>query len=358
MRRRMDRSRIRAFAFLLAVVAAVCVAVPAGGQQSEGGLRDKIDSQRRSGAVALGLGGAAGQARARDRARGGDPGGRRRRVQAELDAAETRARRHRGAPQPPAQARAAPARAAGRVARAARRELLRQRYMGGKPDLVTVVLAPTASPTCSSASTSSSASRRRTSGSSTSSRTPAATRAASAGCSRALDRRSAGVAADAVRPRATRWRRSPPPPHERRDALAQARAARLAALRATRASRRRAERTLNAPAGRSAPAPQAAGPGGPWSIPWPIVQCESGGQNLPPNSAGASGYYQILPSTWRGLGGSTPPPTRRPRPSRTGSRRSCGPAARARATGSAPRSSASSEIQRRRGAPGSAILLT
>jgi len=28
------------------------------------------------------------------------------------------------------------------------------------------------------------------------------------------------------------------------------------------------------------------------------VLCESGGQNLPPNSAGASGYYQIIPSTW------------------------------------------------------------
>ena len=50
----------------------------------------------------------------------------------------------------------------------------------------------------------------------------------------------------------------------------------------------------------------ARGPGGPWAIPWPIVQCESGGQNLPPNSAGASGYYQMLPATWKGLGGSTP----------------------------------------------------
>ena len=50
----------------------------------------------------------------------------------------------------------------------------------------------------------------------------------------------------------------------------------------------------------------AVGPGGPWAIPWAIVQCESGGQNLPPNGAGASGYYQILPATWRGLGGSTP----------------------------------------------------
>jgi hypothetical protein len=36
------------------------------------------------------------------------------------------------------------------------------------------------------------------------------------------------------------------------------------------------------------------------------VQCESGGQNVPPNSAGASGYYQFMPATWRALGGSTP----------------------------------------------------
>jgi hypothetical protein len=43
-----------------------------------------------------------------------------------------------------------------------------------------------------------------------------------------------------------------------------------------------------------------------WAIPYPIVLCESGGQNLPPNSAGASGYYQIIPSTWRLFGGSGP----------------------------------------------------
>jgi hypothetical protein len=36
------------------------------------------------------------------------------------------------------------------------------------------------------------------------------------------------------------------------------------------------------------------------------VQCESGGQNLPPNWAGASGYYQIIPPTWKGFGGSGP----------------------------------------------------
>ncbi len=47
-------------------------------------------------------------------------------------------------------------------------------------------------------------------------------------------------------------------------------------------------------------------PSGGWVIPEPIVMCESGGQNLPPNSAGASGYYQILPSTWREFGGSGP----------------------------------------------------
>jgi hypothetical protein len=32
--------------------------------------------------------------------------------------------------------------------------------------------------------------------------------------------------------------------------------------------------------------------------------CESHGENLPPNGAGASGYYQIIPSTWASYGGS------------------------------------------------------
>jgi septal ring factor EnvC (AmiA/AmiB activator) len=92
----------------------------------------------------------------------------------------------------------------------------------------------------------------------------------------------------------------------RRDALAQAHAARLEALRATRSSRRSAERTLRKLlADRAKAATSNVGPGGPWAIPWAIVQCESGGQNLPPNSAGASGYYQMMPETWAGLGGST-----------------------------------------------------
>jgi peptidoglycan hydrolase CwlO-like protein len=94
---------------------------------------------------------------------------------------------------------------------------------------------------------------------------------------------------------------------QRQSALAQARAARLAALHATRAGRLRAQRTLRKLiAERSRAATSLIGPGGPWAIPWAIVQCESGGQNLPPNGAGASGYYQFLPSTWKGLGGSTP----------------------------------------------------
>ena len=93
----------------------------------------------------------------------------------------------------------------------------------------------------------------------------------------------------------------------RRDQLAAARAAREQALSRTRAGRRDAERDLRKLlAERAAAAVSLAGPGGPWAIPWAIVQCESGGQNLPPNSAGASGYYQFMPATWRGLGGSTP----------------------------------------------------
>jgi hypothetical protein len=40
-----------------------------------------------------------------------------------------------------------------------------------------------------------------------------------------------------------------------------------------------------------------------WTIPWPVVNCESGGRNMPPNSATASGYYQITNGTWNGFGG-------------------------------------------------------
>jgi septal ring factor EnvC (AmiA/AmiB activator) len=97
---------------------------------------------------------------------------------------------------------------------------------------------------------------------------------------------------------------------QRQATLTRVRAARAQALAGTRAGRLAAERALNKLIAErqrlAAQAASGAGPGGPWAIPWPIVQCESGGQNLPPNGAGASGYYQMLPSTWSGLGGSTP----------------------------------------------------
>lgn len=106
----------------------------------------------------------------------------------------------------------------------------------------------------------------------------------------------------------------------RRAALAQAHAARLALLGDARADRRRSQKALTrlrrerrAAALRALAALERqqrasvsmVGPGGPWAIPWAIVECESGGQNLPPNSATASGYYQFIASTWKGMGGST-----------------------------------------------------
>jgi len=120
-----------------------------------------------------------------------------------------------------------------------------------------------------------------------------------------LQRRRAAVAADVQRERDA-LAGMEAAAQQRRAALAAAHTARLAALQATRASRRSAERTLSRLLAERERAARQVGPGGPWAIPWPIVQCESGGQNLPPNSAGASGYYQMLPSTWKGLGGSTP----------------------------------------------------
>jgi septal ring factor EnvC (AmiA/AmiB activator) len=107
----------------------------------------------------------------------------------------------------------------------------------------------------------------------------------------------------------------------RRGALAQAREARLALLGDVRSDRRRSQQTLKRLRRERRRAALRAlarlerqqdaaitkvGPGGPWAIPYAIVECESGGQNLPPNYATASGYYQFIDSTWRGLGGSTP----------------------------------------------------
>jgi len=112
----------------------------------------------------------------------------------------------------------------------------------------------------------------------------------------------------------------------KQSALRQARAVQQAALSASRergselqaeisrieAQQQAAEEAAAAQAAAAQPGPVGApvgptlGPSGGWAIPYPIVLCESGGQDLPPNSAGASGYYQILPSTWRLFGGTGP----------------------------------------------------
>jgi hypothetical protein len=106
-----------------------------------------------------------------------------------------------------------------------------------------------------------------------------------------------------------------------RSTIARVRAAQLAAQRADQLAAQRAAAAAQAAASAPAPtssgssssgtpsspaAPVTAAPSGGWAIPAAIVMCESGGQNLPPNSAGASGYYQIMPATWRGAGGSGP----------------------------------------------------
>jgi septal ring factor EnvC (AmiA/AmiB activator) len=106
----------------------------------------------------------------------------------------------------------------------------------------------------------------------------------------------------------------------RQSALQHARAAQQAALDASRArsanlreqishvEAQQAAAAAAAAAATSAPAPSTAalGASGGWVIPYAIVLCESGGQNLPPNSAGASGYYQIMPATWSLFGGTGP----------------------------------------------------
>jgi septal ring factor EnvC (AmiA/AmiB activator) len=100
---------------------------------------------------------------------------------------------------------------------------------------------------------------------------------------------------------------------QRRATLVRIQATRAAALRVTHANRvslegrvHTIEARLAAQARAASATTSAAAPSGGWAIPADIVMCESGGQNLPPNSAGASGYYQILPSTWKGMGGSGP----------------------------------------------------
>jgi septal ring factor EnvC (AmiA/AmiB activator) len=100
----------------------------------------------------------------------------------------------------------------------------------------------------------------------------------------------------------------------KQSALQHAKAGQQAALGAARARGHQLQAAISkvqaeqaaALAAEQGPAPTALGPSGGWVIPYAIVLCESGGQNLPPNSAGASGYYQIIPSTWSLFGGTGP----------------------------------------------------
>lgn len=99
----------------------------------------------------------------------------------------------------------------------------------------------------------------------------------------------------------------------KQEAMRQARAVQQSALSASQAKGEELQSKISelqaqqsASQGSTSSAGPALGPSDGWAIPFAIVMCESGGQNLPPNSAGASGYYQIIPSTWQSFGGTGP----------------------------------------------------
>jgi hypothetical protein len=300
----MDHRRLRAIVLALAVIATAIVAVPAAGQQNEGGLRDRIDSQRsreRSLASSVARLGRLERATAREVAIYEK---RVAAVRAELAAAQTvlaATVRRRNVQR----ARALRLRSRLTESREKLATLLRERYTGGRPDIVTVILRADGFERLLESVDF--LKRVQTQDQRIVDLVKDARRNALSQ-RRVLTRLATQrrVAAEAVRRRHAALATIAGRLQERRAALAEARRTRAALLRGTRASRRRAERSLTRLLAQRARALKSAGPGGPWSIPWAIVECESGGQNLPPNSAGASGFYQFLPSTWRGLGGSTP----------------------------------------------------
>jgi peptidoglycan hydrolase CwlO-like protein len=294
----------RATSFLIAaLLVAAVTAAPAGGQ-SEGSLRGKIGAGKKQ---EQSLASAAARLGALERKVGREVSvlqGRLNEAQSELDAANARL----------ASTQVRFDEAKRRVDRLRNRlaqvrvklsGLLRERYMGGQPDFVTVVLHADGFPQLLE--------------------TLQFVQRVERADTNVLDLvRSARSDADRERhvfaTLTVQRTREATAVRTRRDALAQmtqglrdrqalvarAHAARIAALGRARSGRRHAEKELKSLLAVRARASSVAGPGGPWAIPWPIVQCESGGQNLPPNYAGASGYYQFMVATWKGLGGSTP----------------------------------------------------
>jgi hypothetical protein len=299
--------RARAIPFvLLALLAAAWVidAGPAGGSDRADTLRNRIDSQRGRERT---LAGALARLGRLERATARGVAILERRVaavqaelaQAEALLADTVQRRDRE------RARALRLRARLAESRTQLARLLRRRYAGGRPDIVTVVLHADGFARLLETVDFIERVQRQDQ---RIMRTVRDARAESLAQRRVLTRLATerDAAAEAVRRRHDALAAIAAGLRARRAALAQARAVRAAALRTSRTSRHSAERALTRLLAQRARAAREVGPGGPWAIPWPIVQCESGGQNLPPNSAGASGYYQFLVETWRGLGGSTP----------------------------------------------------
>ncbi|WP_037494142.1 transglycosylase family protein [Solirubrobacter soli] len=293
-----------AVALIVVLLSAVVAVGPAGGQ-SEGNLRDRIGSGKAQERALASAAARLGQLERKVSREVAVLEGRLSEAQSELDAADARLAS--------TQTRLDEARR--RVVRLRKRlaevrsklsGLLRERYMGGSPDLMTVVLHADGFPQLLE--------------------TLQFVRRVELADTRLLDLVRAARSdadhertvlfdltkkrdqeADAARTRRDALASITQGLRDRQAFLARAHAARLAALSRVRSNRRKAERELTSLlAARARAAVSNVGPGGPWAIPWAIVQCESGGQNLPPNYAGASGYYQFMVATWRGLGGSTP----------------------------------------------------
>jgi septal ring factor EnvC (AmiA/AmiB activator) len=287
---------------LLLIIAATFVAVPARAAD-EGTLRDRIHSRRTHERA---LAGAAAQLGRLERATAREVEILSQRVASAQAALNTAVARQQATAARLAAARARLARLRIRLGqvRARLATVLLARYENGAPDLVTVVLNADGFPQLLETVDF----LRRVQHADARLLDEVRTAKADAARERAelivLERRQRLIAI-AVRRRRDALAGIEAGLRARQAALAQARAARLAALHRTRAGRLRAQHELNRLLAARRRAAMASGPGGPWAIPWPIVQCESGGQNLPPNSATASGYYQITDDTWHGLGGTT-----------------------------------------------------